>query len=61
MAYGYFESLTQRTASDKMLREKAFNIAKNPKYDGYRHGPSLMIFKCFDENFLVEQLKMSNK
>ena len=44
MAYGYFKNLTQRTASDKILREKAFNIAKNPKYDGYWHGPSLMIF-----------------
>ena len=34
MAYGDFKDLTRRTASDKILRDKAFNIAKNPKYDG---------------------------
>ena len=33
MAYGDFKDLKRRTASDKMLREKTFNIAKNPKYD----------------------------
>ena len=36
MAYGAFKDLTKRTASDKMLRDKAFNIAKNLKYDGYQ-------------------------
>ena len=36
MAYGDFKDLTRRTASDKMLSDKAFNIAKNPKYDGYQ-------------------------
>ena len=36
MAYGDFKDLAIRTASDKVLREKAFNIAKNPKYEGYR-------------------------
>ena len=35
MAYGDFKDLAKRTASDKILRDKAFNIAKNPKYDGY--------------------------
>ena len=30
---GDFKNLTRRTASDKILRDKAFNIAKNPKYD----------------------------
>ena len=32
MAYGDFKNLTRRTASDKMLHEKSFSIAKNPKY-----------------------------
>ena len=36
MAYGDFKELTRRTASDKILRDKAFNIAKNPKYGGYQ-------------------------
>ena len=35
MAYGDFKDLKRRTTSDKVLRVKAFNIAKNPKYDGY--------------------------
>ena len=33
MAYGDFKDLTRKTSSDKILRDKAFNIAKNPKYD----------------------------
>ena len=36
MAHGDFKELTRRTASEKILREKAFNIAKNRKYDGYQ-------------------------
>ena len=35
MAYGDFKDFKRRTASDKALRDKAFNVAKNPKYDGY--------------------------
>ena len=48
MAYGDFKDLTRRTASDNILREKAFNFAKNPKYDGYQRGLTLMIYKCLD-------------
>ena len=36
MAYGDFKGLARRTASDKILRDKAFNIAKNSKYYGYQ-------------------------
>ena len=43
MAYGDFKYLTRRTASDKMLRDKTFNIAKNPKYDGYQRGFASMV------------------
>ena len=35
MAYGDFKDLARRTAADKVLRDKPFNIAKDPKYDGY--------------------------
>ena len=35
MPYGDFKNLARKTASDKSLRDKAFNIAKNPKYDCY--------------------------
>ena len=48
MAYGDFKDLTERTASDKVLRNKAFNIAKNSKYDGYQRGLTSMVHKCFD-------------
>ena len=36
MAYGDFKDLARRTAADKVLRDKAFNVAKDPKYDGYQ-------------------------
>ena len=38
MAYGDFKDLTRRTVPDKTLRDKAFSIAKTPKYDGYQRG-----------------------
>ena len=47
MAYGDFKDLTRRTASDKILHDKTFNIAKNPKYDRYQHGLASMIYIYF--------------
>ena len=49
MAYGDFKDLTRRTASDKILHHKAFNIAKNSKYDGYQRGLASMVCKFFDK------------
>ena len=50
MVYGDFKDLTRRTASDKvLLRDKAFNIGKNPKYDGYQGGLASMVYKFFDK------------
>ena len=49
MAYGEFKDLPTRAAADKVLRDKAFNIAKNPKYDGYQRGLASMVCKCFDK------------
>ena len=49
MAYGDFKDLARRTASDKVLRDKAFNIVKNPKYDGYQRGLASMVYKFFDK------------
>ena len=51
MAYGDFKDLVRRTA----LREKVFNIAKNPKYDGYQRGLASMIYKIFGKNLKVEE------
>ena len=36
-------------ASDKILRDKAFNIAKNPKYDRFQRGLAFMVYKFFDK------------
>ena len=36
MAYGDFKDLARRFAADKVLRDEAFNIAKDPKYDEYQ-------------------------
>ena len=49
MAYGDFKDLARRTASDKILRDKAFNIAINPKYDAYKRGLASMVYKFFDK------------
>ena len=48
MAYGDFKDLKKRTGSVKVLRDKAFNIAKNPKYDGYQRGLASVVYKFFD-------------
>ena len=45
MANGDFKELTRRTASNKIMRDKPFDIAKNPKYDGYQHGLVSMVEK----------------
>ena len=59
MAYGDFKDLTTRTASNKILRDKAFNVVKKTKYDGYQSGLTSMFHKSFDKKKLsVEQLKM---
>ena len=49
MDYGNFKDLAKRTASDKVLRDKAFNIAKNPRYDGYQRGLASIVYNCFDK------------
>ena len=47
MAYCKSKDLVRRTQSDKVLRDKAFNIASNPKYDGYQRGLASMVYKFF--------------
>ena len=49
MAYGDFNDLTRWTASDKTLRDEAFNITKSPKYDRYQRGLASMVYKFFDK------------
>ena len=50
IAYGDFKDLEKRTAADKVLRDKAFNIAKDLKYDGYQRGLASMAYNFFDKN-----------
>ena len=49
MAYGDFKDSARRTASDKVLRDTAFNLPKNPKYDGYQRGLASMIYTFFEK------------
>ena len=53
MASGNFKDLIRKTSSNKTLRDKAFNIDKNPKYNGYQRGLASMGRNCFDKNFLA--------
>ena len=49
MAYRDFKDLKRRTVSDKILRNKASNIAKNHKYDGYQKGLASIVYNFFDK------------
>ena len=49
MAYGKSKDLVKRTQSDKVLKDKAFKIVSDPKYDGYQRGLPSMVFKFFDK------------
>ena len=49
MAYDKSKDLVKRTQSDTFLRDKAFKIANDPKYDGYQRGLASMVHKFFDK------------
>ena len=49
MAYGKSKDFAKRTQSDKVLRDKAFAIASDPKYDGCQRGLASMLYKFFDK------------
>ena len=53
MASKDFKGLTRRTASDKILCDKAFNIAENPKYDGYQKDFASIIHIFFNKKLLL--------
>ena len=61
MAYGDFKDLKRRTAADNILRDKAFNIAKNPKYDGYQRVLASMVYKFFDKKTKGSDVTPANK
>ena len=49
MAYGKYKYLERRTQSDKVLKDIAFEIANDPKYDGYQRGFASMVYQFFDK------------
>ena len=61
MANGGFKDLKKRTAADKVLRDKASNIAKNPKYDGYQRGLVSMVYKFLDKKTKGSGVTLENK
>ena len=64
MAYGDFKDLNRRTFAGKVLHNKAYNIAKNPKYDRYQLGLGSMVYKiCHKKTFgeAIINVIMSNK
>ena len=48
-AYADHKDLINRTKSDKVLKDKAYDITSNPKYDGYQRGLASMVYKFFDK------------
>ena len=63
--YGDFKDLPKRTAADKVLHDKAFNIAKNSRYNVYQCGLTsighlLLVYKFFDEKSSVNGHKSEN-
>ena len=60
MAHGDFKDLARRTASDKIFRDKTFNIARNPKYDGYQRGFASMVYNFFDKKTCDSGIKKVN-
>ena len=53
MAYGNLKNLPSRTTSDKVLHDKAFNIAKNSKNDRYQKGLASIVYKLLIRSLLV--------
>ena len=53
-AYADDKDLINRTKSDKVLRDKAYDIASNPEYDGYQRGLASMVYTFFDKKSTAE-------
>ena len=59
-AYSDSKDLTKRTTADKILRNRVFNIAKDPKFDGYPRGLASMVYKFFDKKSEGSGVKFVN-
>ena len=49
MAYGKTTDLAKRIQSEKVLKDKTFKIASDPKYDGYQRGLASVVYKFYDK------------
>ena len=56
-AYADHKDLINRTKSDKVLRDKAYDIASNPEYDGYQRGLASIVYKFFDKKSMGSGIK----
>ena len=56
-AYADHKDLINRTEADNVLRNKAYDIASNPKYDGHQIGLASMIYKFFDKKSMGSGFK----
>ena len=56
-AYADNKDLINRTKADKVLKDKAYNIASNPEYDGYQRGLAIMVYKFFDSKVALPDKK----
>ena len=56
-AYADHKDLINRTKFDKVLRDKAYDIASNPEYDGYQRGLASMVYKFFDKKSMGSGIK----
>ena len=54
--YADHKDLINRTEADKVLRDKAYDIASNPKYDGYQRGLASMVYKFFDKKSMGSRI-----
>ena len=49
-AYSDSKGLSKRTTSDKIVKDRAYEIARNRGYDGYQRALASMVYKFFDKN-----------
>ena len=61
-AYAKYKDVENRLISDQKLRKRAYDIASNPKYDGYQRGLASMVYKFFDSKVApLDKKTMSGK
>ena len=61
MVYNKLKDLEKRTQSDIFLKNKAFKIAINVKYNGYERGLASMVYKFFDKKSKGSGLKKNQR